>query len=143
MKPDGKVCRCQLNSGSTGDETRTVACRFGCARVVTVTWLLLGLAICSEVAATLSLKGSATVPALYAVVVFGYLASFVLLALVLRRGMALGVAYGIWGAVGVALTAVLSAVVFGEALTAVMVLGLACIVSGVVLVEYGSRVDHE
>ena len=108
-----------------------------------MTWLLLGLAICSEVAATLSLKGSATVPTLYAVVVFGYLASFVLLALVLRRGMALGVAYGIWGAVGVALTAVLSAVVFGEALTAVMVLGLACIVSGVVLVEYGSRVDHE
>ena len=108
-----------------------------------MTLLLLALAISSEVAATLSLKGSATAPALYVVVVLGYLASFVLLALVLRRGMALGVAYGIWGATGVALTAVLSAVLFGEALTAVMGAGLVCIIAGVVLVETGSHVDAD
>ena len=108
-----------------------------------MTLLLLALAISSEVAATLSLKGSATAPALYVVVVLGYLASFVLLALVLRRGMALGVAYGIWGATGVALTAVLSAVLFGEALTALMGAGLVCIIAGVVLVETGSHVDAD
>jgi len=104
-----------------------------------MTWLLLALAISSEVAATLSLKGSATAPALYVVVALGYLASFVLLALVLRRGMGLGVAYGIWGATGVALTAVLSAVIFGEALTAVMGVGLVCIIGGVLLIETGSH----
>ncbi len=82
-----------------------------------MTWVLLLLAIVSEVAATLSLKGAVTVPALYAVVVGGYLASFVFLTLVLKRGMGLGVAYGIWGAIGVALTAVLSTLVFGEAFT--------------------------
>ncbi|MDG4668771.1 SMR family transporter [Mycobacterium sp. 236(2023)] len=108
-----------------------------------MTWILLLLAISSEVAATLSLKGSSTVSALYVVVVLGYLASFVFLALVLRRGMGLGVAYGIWGATGVALTAVLSAVIFGEALTVVMVAGLICIIGGVVLVETGSHVDSE
>lgn len=108
-----------------------------------MTWLLLTLAISCEVAATLSLKGSATVPALYVVVVIGYLASFVLLALVLRRGMGLGVAYGIWGASGVALTAMLSALIFGEALTALMGAGLVCIIGGVVLVETGSRVEAE
>jgi len=108
-----------------------------------MTWALLLLAISSEVAATLSLKGSSTVPALYVVVVLGYLASFVFLALVLRRGMGLGVAYGIWGATGVALTAILSAVIFGEALTVVMVAGLICIIGGVVLVETGSHVDAE
>ena len=107
-----------------------------------MTWLLLILAITSEVAATLSLKGSATAPALYVVVVLGYVASFVFLALVLRRGLGLGVAYGIWGATGVALTAVLSAILFGEALTTVMILGLACIIAGVVLVEAGSRVEE-
>jgi small multidrug resistance pump len=107
-----------------------------------VTWLLLILAISSEVAATLSLKASATAPALYVVVVLGYVASFVFLALVLRRGFGLGVAYGIWGATGVALTAVLSAILFGEALTTVMILGLACIIAGVVLVEAGSRVEE-
>ena len=106
-----------------------------------MTWLLLILAITSEVATTLSLKGSATAPALYVVVVLGYVASFVFLALVLRRGLGLGVAYGIWGATGVALTAVLSAILFGEALTTVMILGLACIIAGVVLVEAGSRVE--
>lgn len=105
-----------------------------------MTWVLLVLAICSEVAATLSLKGSASVPALYGVVVVGYCTSFVFLALVLRRGMGLGVAYGIWGATGVALTAVLAAVLFGEQLTMVMLLGLACIIAGVMLVETGSRV---
>ncbi len=104
---------------------------------------MLLLAITSEVAATLSLKGSSSVPALYAVVVLGYFASFVFLALVLRRGMGLGVAYGIWGATGVALTAVLSAVIFGEALTALMLVGVICIIGGVVLVETGSQVDAE
>lgn len=107
-----------------------------------MTWLLLLLAIVSEVAATLSLKAAMTTPALYVIVVSGYLASFVFLTFVLKRGMGLGVAYGIWGAIGVALTAVLSAVVFGEAFTAVMGIGMVCIIGGVLLVEIGShRVD--
>jgi small multidrug resistance pump len=107
-----------------------------------MTGVLLILAIVSEVAATLSLKGSAAAPALYVIVVLGYFASFVFLALVLRRGFGLGVAYGIWGATGVALTAVLSAALFGEALTTVMVVGLGCIIAGVVLVETGSHVEE-
>ncbi|TRW83333.1 QacE family quaternary ammonium compound efflux SMR transporter [Mycolicibacterium sp. 018/SC-01/001] len=107
-----------------------------------MTWLLLLLAIVSEVSATLSLKAAVTTPALYVVVVGGYLASFVFLALVLKRGMGLGVAYGIWGAIGVALTAVLSSLVFGEAFTIVMGIGMVCIIGGVLLVEMGShRVD--
>lgn len=103
-----------------------------------MTWLYLMLAITFEVAATLSLKGSATVPLLYVVVVAGYAGAFVCLTLVLKRGMALGVAYGIWGATGVALTAVLSAFIFGEAFTVFMGIGLVCVIGGVVLVETGS-----
>lgn len=102
-------------------------------------WLLLIGAILSEVAASLSLKGSATVPALYAVVVLGYLAAFALMTMLLRRGMALGVAYGIWGASGVAVTAVASTAIFGERFTAIMGLGLVLIIAGVVLVESGAR----
>lgn len=104
-----------------------------------MTWLLLLLAIVSEVAATLSLKAAVTTPALYVVVVGGYFASFVFLTLVLKRGMGLGVAYGIWGAIGVALTAILSSIVFGEAFTVVMGVGMACIIGGVLLVEMGAR----
>lgn len=53
--------------------------------------------------------------------------------------MPVGVAYGIWGAVGVAATAVLSAVLYDEPLTGLMAVGLALIMVGVVLVEGGSH----
>ena len=53
--------------------------------------------------------------------------------------MALGVAYGIWGALGVALTSVLSVVLFGEPMNITAVVGIAFIVLGVLLVELGSQ----
>lgn len=102
-------------------------------------WLLLAAAIVSEVTASLSLKGALDHPTLYAVVAVGYLASFALLALVLREGMALGVAYGIWGALGVATTAAMSALIFDEAFTALMAVGIALIIAGVLTVELGSQ----
>jgi small multidrug resistance pump len=102
-------------------------------------WLLLIGAILCEVTGSLSLKGALDAPALYAVVAVGYVASLTLLGLVLRAGMPLGVAYGIWGALGVALTAVLSAVIYDEALTAVMGLGIAVIIAGVLTVELGAQ----
>lgn len=101
-------------------------------------WLLLTGAIASEVAATLSLKGSATVPALYLVVVVGYVTAFMLLAAVLKRGISIGVAYGVWSAAGVALTAVFASVIFDEAFSPLMAVGIVCIMIGVLLVESGS-----
>lgn len=102
-------------------------------------WVLLGCAIATEVAATLSLKAALEAPALYAVVVLGYLGAFALLTAVLRTGMGLGVAYGVWAAAGVALTAVLSTVVYAEPLTPLMGVGIALVVAGVLCVELGAR----
>lgn len=102
-------------------------------------WLLLG-AILSEVVGSLCLKGALDRPLLYIGVALGYLASLVLLTRVLRHGMPLGVAYGIWGALGVALTAVLSSALFGETLTPLMVAGLGLVVLGVLVVELGSQI---
>jgi len=68
-------------------------------------WLSLTAAIGCEVAGSLALKGALGRPALYAVVVVGYLGAFTFLARTLKAGLPLGVAYGIWGAIGVALTA--------------------------------------
>lgn len=110
-----------------------------CRRATSIKWVLLIAAIVAEVSASLSLKGSETVPALYVVVVIGYLAAFVFLAATLKRGMPLGVAYGIWGAAGVALTAILSAVIFGEAFTIGMGAGVVLIIAGVLLIETGSH----
>ena len=102
-------------------------------------WSLLALAIVVEVAATLALKAALDAPGWYALVVVGYVGAFVLLTVCLRLGLAVGVTYGIWGAGGVTLTALLSAVIFGEALTPVMGLGMALIVGGVLVVEIGSQ----
>lgn len=107
------------------------------------TWLLLGLAILSEIAATLSLRGALERPVLYTVVVAGYALSYGLLVAVMKRGMALGVAYGIWGAFGVALTAGFSALLFGEVFTVLKIAGIVLVAAGVVVVELGAQRARE
>ncbi|MGO2048159.1 MAG: DMT family transporter [Brachybacterium tyrofermentans] len=102
-------------------------------------WLFLVGAILSEVTATLALRGALDQPALYGAVVVGYGLSFASLALVLRRGMPLGVAYGIWAVCGVVLTAILSALLFGEAFTLMKASGIVLIAAGVAVVELGSH----
>ncbi|CAN5214641.1 multidrug efflux SMR transporter [soil metagenome] len=102
-------------------------------------WALLTGAILTEVTGILSLRAFQDHPAWLALVIIGYLSSFVLLTLVLRTGMPIGVAYGIWGACGTALTAILAAVIFGDPFTLPIVFGIGLIIVGVVLVEFGSQ----
>ncbi|MBJ7288860.1 SMR family transporter [Williamsia sp.] len=102
-------------------------------------WAFLALAIGSEVAGTLALRAAAGGRNLwYIAVAVGYLLSFVFLSLTLSNGVGLGVAYGIWAATGVALTAIASRCLFGEALTRMMGFGIALVVAGVLLIEIGS-----
>ena len=82
-------------------------------------WILLPVAILAEVTATLSLKAALDHPGLYVVVVLGYVASFVCLAGVLRGDAARRRVRHV-GRLGVAATAVMSARLFGEAITPVM-----------------------
>lgn len=104
-------------------------------------WVFLIGAILTEVAATAALRASdggrrrRWLPAVLA----GYLVSFTFLTFSLRAGMPVGVAYGVWSAAGVALTALLARAVFGDPLTRTMMAGLALIAGGVLLVELGAR----
>jgi len=104
-----------------------------------VTFLLLLAAILSEVAGTLALRlsdgFSRLVPSI--VVVVGYVLAFGILAEVLRRGMAVGVAYGIWSAIGVALIAIIGAVFLGDRLTWIQVVGVGLVIIGVGALEFG------
>lgn len=101
-------------------------------------WVLLAVAIVSEVGATISLKLATDGKKVFFVpVVLGYLVAFSLLAVALTLGLPIGVAYGIWAATGVALTAILGRVLFREPLTALMLTGIALIIAGVFLVELG------
>ena len=102
-------------------------------------WLFLVLAIGCEVTGSLSMKAAVESPGFYALATLGYVGAFVCLFVSLRNGMSLGVGYGIWGASGVAATAVMSMMIFGEPITLLMAVGLVAVMLGVLLVEVGSQ----
>lgn len=104
-----------------------------------MSWLFLGLAIMAEVTGTIALKiASAGSPRWYAVVALGYVGAFVPFTFALKAGMDLGVGYGVWAAIGMSTTALLSKVLFEEPLTRTMAAGIAIIVVGVLTVELGA-----
>lgn len=102
-------------------------------------WFWLTLAIAAEVTATLSLRASDGFRKklwLIPVAVF-YAAGFACLGLSLKAGMPVGVAYGIWTAIGIALVVLLARVIWKDPLTKRMLLGIGIIIVGVALVEFG------
>lgn len=102
-------------------------------------WLMLSIAIVSEVVGTLSLRAALDHPVWFVAVAIGYVVAFALLSAVLASGMPVGVAYGIWAASGVALTAVIATVIFHDPFTVQIGLGIALVMLGVLLVESGSH----
>lgn len=105
-----------------------------------MTWLFLAGAIACEVVGTVSLRlsdgFSKLVPTI--IVIIGYLAAFVLLAQVLKRGMQVGIAYAIWAACGVALVSLAGAAFLGDRLTWVQVIGIALVIAGVLAIDMGA-----
>lgn len=95
-------------------------------------------AIAADVAGTLILRASVDQAAWLPAVVVLYAATFTLIGLTLRAGANLGVVYGIWGAAGVALVALLAVPLFNERLSVAALAGVGVIIAGVVLVESGS-----
>ena len=102
-------------------------------------WALLLGAILTEVTGTLALRAFQDQGWWLILVVAGYTTSFYLLTRVLRAGVPVGVAYGIWGASGTAITAVLASVIFDDPFTTAIVVGIGLIIVGVLMVEFGSR----
>lgn len=103
-----------------------------------MSWLLLGGAILAEVIGTLSLRAAADGRrAWYTLVVVAYVLAFAQLSGALAAGMPLGVAYGMWAAIGIVVTAFASRLLFREALTPVMFAGMGLIAVGVLLIELG------
>jgi small multidrug resistance pump len=104
-----------------------------------MTWVFLVIAIGAEVAATVSLRLSEGFSKLLpsVLVLVGYVVAFVMLSFALKRGMPIGIAYGVWAASGVALVALIGAMFLGEGLTGVQIVGLGLVVAGVVALEVG------
>jgi small multidrug resistance pump len=95
-------------------------------------WLLLTIAILSEVAATLALRaaGEGSRPALL-VVVAGYVVSLSLLAVVVRH-LDVSIAYAVWAGAGTALVALFGVMALGEPATAIKLASIGLIIVGVV-----------
>lgn len=107
-------------------------------------WILLAVAIVSEVIGTSALKASEgfSRPWPSAIVIIGYAVSFYLLSLTLKT-LPIGVAYAIWSGVGIVLIALIAWVLYGQALDLPAVLGMSLIVAGVVVLNLFSKtVSH-
>ena len=106
-------------------------------------WVLLAVAIATEVVGTLALRASDgmshLVPAI--IVIVGYVASFALLAIVLKT-MPVGIVYAIWSAVGVALVAVLGKLIFNDPVPPLAMIGIVLIIGGVVMVSLSGVTGH-
>lgn len=101
-------------------------------------WLLLCLAIITEVIGTSALKASEgfsrLVPSL--IVVGGYACSFVLLGYTLKY-LPVSVAYAVWAGVGTALIALVGVLILGESMTTLKGFGIALIIGGTVALNLG------
>lgn len=103
-------------------------------------WLILSLAIVTEVIATAALKASNGFTRFWPslLVVLGYGTAFFCLSITLRS-IPVGVAYAIWSGLGVVLITAVSWILFGQKLDAPALIGMALIVAGVLVMNLFSR----
>jgi small multidrug resistance pump len=107
-------------------------------------FLLLGLAIAAEVAATMALKASDGFarpwPGLAALV--GYGAAFYCMSLAMRT-LAVGVIYAIWSGIGIVLIGLLGWYLWDERLDRPAILGIGLILAGVLVINvFSDTVRH-
>jgi small multidrug resistance pump len=105
-------------------------------------WLILAVAIVAEVIATSALKLSDGFTRLWPsmLVVVGYGTAIYLLSLTLKV-IPVGIVYAIWSGVGIVLIAIAATLFLGQRLDAPAMLGMALIVSGVVVIHLFSQVS--
>lgn len=105
-----------------------------------MSWVMLALAIATEVVATTSLKYSEGFtrlgPSLLTTV--GYIAAFVLLSQSLKE-VPVSTAYAIWSGVGTATVAVIGIMFLGEPGGTLKTIGIVVIIAGVVLLNLGGN----
>ena len=99
-------------------------------------YLYLIVAIISEVIATSALKEtlgfSKLLPSL--IVVIGYSTSFYFLSLVLKY-LPIGITYAIWSGAGIVLLNLIGYLIFNQKIDMICLIGIALIISGVVLIQ--------
>ena len=103
-------------------------------------WLILFIAIVAEVIATSALKSSEgfSKPIASVIVVLGYIIAFYCLSLTLKT-IPVGIAYAIWSGVGIVLVTTIAWIVFDQKLDVWGIIGIALIMSGVLVLNLLSK----
>ena len=103
-------------------------------------YFFLLLAVLTETAATMALQASEQFTRIGPVilVVIGYGASFYFMALVLKH-MPVGIVYAIWSGLGIALIAAMGRLIFNQQLDLPAYLGIALILTGIVVIQLFSK----
>lgn len=103
-------------------------------------WILLALAIITEITGTLSMKWASVSDgnAGYIFMLAMISLSYIFLSFAVKK-IALGVAYALWEGIGILLITLFSVTLFDESLTLMKGSGLAMLVAGIVLIKSGTR----
>lgn len=103
-------------------------------------YLFLALAIILEVIGSSFMKASngftKIIPT--SITIIAYIVCFFFLSQALKH-IPLGIAYAIWGGLGIVLTAIISVVVFKQSLDVPAIIGIILIVSGVFVMNFFSK----
>lgn len=102
-------------------------------------WILLGLAIATEIIGTLSMKWSSVNDSnLGYIFMLGMITlSYILLSFSIKR-IALGVAYAMWEGIGILFITLFSVLLFDESVSLLKITGLTTLVVGIVLIKSGT-----
>ena len=103
-------------------------------------YLFLSLAIVFEVIGSSFIKASDGFTKWFptTIVAIAYLICFYFLSLALKT-IPLGIAYAIWGGMGIVLTATISVLVFKQKLDVPAIIGIVLIVAGVIVMKFFSK----
>ncbi|EGC3329870.1 multidrug/spermidine efflux SMR transporter subunit MdtJ [Salmonella enterica subsp. enterica serovar Kentucky] len=103
-------------------------------------WILLALAIATEINGTLSMKwasvGNGNAGFILMLVMITL--SYIFLSFAVKK-IALGVAYALWEGIGILFITIFSVLLFDEALSTMKIAGLLTLVAGIVLIKSGTR----
>ena len=103
-------------------------------------WIFLCVAIIAEVIATSALKSSEgfSKPIASVIVVLGFIIAFYCLSLTLKT-IPVGIAYAIWSGVCIVLVTIIAWIVFDQKLDVWGIIGIALIMSGVLVLNLLSK----
>ncbi|MTH46103.1 multidrug/spermidine efflux SMR transporter subunit MdtJ [Intestinirhabdus alba] len=103
-------------------------------------WILLSLAIVSEIIGTLSMKWASTGNSSsgFILMLVMITLSYIFLSFAIKK-IALGVAYALWEGIGILFITLFSVLLFDESLSVLKITGLSVLVLGIVLIKSGTR----